>query len=98
MSGTHTSLGGMNDGRAFTNYSDICALNSQLMTETKTESWDMHTFKQNMQSNGLSMVKEKQGVCGPIACRDLGAGVTSRTPQEYSGPAPYSGQGTSGRF
>ena len=98
MSGTHTNLGGMNDGRAFTNYSDICSLNSQLMAETKTASWDMHTFKQNMQTNGLSMVKEKQGMCGPTACSDLGAGVNSRTPQEYSGPTPYSSQGTPARF
>ena len=97
MSGTHTSLGGMNDGRAFTNYSDVCSLNSQLMAETKTNSWDMHTFKQKMKESGLSMVKEKQGMCGPTACHDLGAGVSTHTPQEYSGPMPYPGHETSTR-
>ena len=90
MSGTHTNLGGMNDGRAFTNYSDICLLNSQLMQETNTKSWDMHTFKEQLQNKGLRMVKQKQGPCGPTKCLELGMGVPSVEPSEYTGPAPYS--------
>lgn len=89
MSGTHTNLGGMNDGRAFTNYHDSCVLNSSLMSKTQSQPWDMHAFKQNMMSTGLDLVRQSQGQCGPHDCRDLGMGVPTQKPGEYKTPEPY---------
>ena len=89
MSSTHTNLGAMNDGRAFTSYSDVCALNSAMLNKAGVQSWDMHAYKENMQKSGLKWVQHHQGTCGPLPCEDLGKGVPTSAPVQYTGPAPY---------
>ena len=89
MAGTHTSFGGMNDGRAFTNYGPMCAINTQIMRVASVKSWDSHSYKEYLMKNGLQSIQAMSGMCGPHACADLGEGVKTAPPPQQWNSEPF---------
>ena len=75
MSTTHVLTGAMQDGRFFTNYSPICQLNADISKSANLQSWNSTQYRDYLQKNGLSILKQKQNTCGSSKCSDNGLAV-----------------------